>query len=513
MHLALHHFLPRQLRVIALVGVVAVGAAVGWWLWQRTAHIEHVAAHDPAETSKAELSQVEHSGQAAAADGGAEAAPAVIDFPEPLWSAAAIQIQPVERAALAQTVELTGKIALNEDRVAHIFPLVDGRVEQVKIQFGDKVKKGDLLVVVQSKEVGQTMLQLFQDRLQRDFIRHKDEWTQQITANTQAMIKLIRQEVDIEEIEKQLANRPMGDYRNQLLTAYIDLYKARKHMQRLSPLAGSGSVTGRQLLEAETQLDAARATMLSLVEQIGHEARHAAMLSTQSVQEVETRVAVDETNLKILGFTDEDLANVDPATKGEELAHYPIFAPFDGTIITKDVVLLERVAPERQILSVADLSTVWVTADIYEEHLSLLKQLDNQTIKLRSNSWPDKTFEAKIFYTGDVVDESSRTISMRALANNEQGLLKPGMFVNVEFPRSTKSEVLQVPLTALQDHEGKSFVFVHLGSGKFERRDVTVGRRNAESVEIESGLKPDERVVTGGGFALKSRMLAELLEE
>jgi cobalt-zinc-cadmium efflux system membrane fusion protein len=414
---------------------------------------------------------------------------------------------------LARAIQLTGKIALNEDRVAHIYPLVEGRVEQVKVQLGAKVKEGDLLVVVQSREVGQVMLQLIQDRMQRDFALTKDRWTQSVAANTQALIALLRQNVAIEEIEKQLTNRPIGEYRERQMSAYIAHYKARKHLDRLRPLTQEGAVTGKQLLEAEAESSAANATLQSLLEQIQQDAQQAAAISTQTVKELQTRVAVDETNLKILGFDDEDLAAVDPGRQGEAVSHYPVTAPFDGTIISKDVVLLERVAPASQILSVADLSTVWVTADVYEEHLPLLKQLQKQTVHLRSSAWPDKTFEARVFYTGDLVEGSSRTISLRAVADNREGLLKPGMFVNVEFPSPLQQEVLQVPVGAVLEHESKSFVFVHVKDDLFERRDVTPGQHSDQQVEIRAGLEPGERVVTSGGFALKSRMLAELLAE
>lgn len=156
---------------------------------------------------------------------------------------------------------------------------------------------------------------------------------------------------------------------------------------------------------------------------------------------------------------------------------------------------------------------MWVTADVFEEHLPLLKQLTGRTIKLRSNSWPGKPFEAKVFYTGDIVHESSRSVSMRAVADNHEGSLKPGMFVNVEFPSLEVQDVLQVPLASVFDHEGKSFLFVHVGGSKFARHDVEVGRRNNTACEITSGLQPGEQVVTAGGFALKSQMLAELLAE
>jgi len=428
-------------------------------------------------------------------------------------NSAAIEVQPVHRGILSETIELTGKVTLNEDHVAHVFPLVEGRVDEVKIQFGDKVKKGDLLVVVQSKEVGQAMLQLFQDRLQRDFAVIKDRWTQEVTTNVQAMLTLMREAAPIEAIEKQLTNRPMGEYRDRLMTAYIGQYKSRRQMDRLAPLSEDGVITGKQMLEAEAELNAARATMQSLVEQIQQDAQQASTISSQSVKELQTRVAVDETNLKIIGFDDDDLKTLDPATQGEAVSHYPVYAPFDGTVISKDVVLLERVGPDRQILSIADLATVWVTTNIYEEHLPLLRQLDRQSIRLRSKAWPGRTFEARIFYAGDIVDETTRTISMRAVADNKEGLLKPGMFVNVEFPGFTESEVLQVPLTAIQEYEGKSFVFVHVKDDLFERRDLALGRHNAQAVEISAGLRSGEQVVVNGGFVLKSRMLASLLEE
>ena len=296
------------------------------------------------------------------------------------------------------------------------------------------------------------------------------------------------------------------------MTAYIDRFKSKQDLARLQPLQEGGAIPGKQLLEAQANSSATRASLQSYVEQVQQDVTQASTTSTQSVKELQTRVAVDETNLRILGMTDESLANIDPQ-QGESLSHYAVQAPFDGTIISKDVVLLERVGPQTQILSIADLSTVWVKVDIYEEHLPLLKQAQNQTLRVTSNSWPGETFAAEVFYTGDVVDENSRTLALRAVAKNHEGMLKPGMFVNVQLPALAQAEVLQVPLTAVMDHERKSFIFVHKQGEEFERRDVQLGRSNGKAVEILSGLKEGESVVIDGGFALKSQMLAELLSE
>lgn len=488
-------FIASGVLAVVLVGITA------WWLFARGDGQNGSHAVADADAHPAEDVADESSALAQA-----------ITFPTESWQAASIKLAPAGRAPLAQVAELTGKIALNEDRVAHIYPMVEGRVDEVKVNFGAPVKKGDLLVVIQSREIGQALLQLYQNRLARDFAVQKDVWTQTTAANTLDLIKLIREEAPIERIESQLRDRPLGEFRDKLMTAYIDRFKSQQDLARLQPLQEGGAIPGKQLLEAQANSSATRASLQSFVEQVQQDVTQASTVSAQAVKELQTRVAVDETNLKILGMSDESLANIDPK-QGESLSHYSIHAPFDGTIISKDVVLLERVGPETQLLSIADLSTVWVSVDIYEEHLPLIKQAQNQTVHLTSNSWPGKTFEAEVFYTGDVVDESSRTLALRAIAKNDEGMLKPGMFVNVQLPSTAQADVLQVPVTAIMDHDRKSFVFVHKGGDEFERRDVSLGRSNGQSVEIASGLEEGESVVINGGFALKSQMLAELLSE
>jgi cobalt-zinc-cadmium efflux system membrane fusion protein len=486
----------RRTLPVVLVAFAAAAAAAAWFLpWPR----------DPVPLG---VKPPEHGAAGPAAADSAS----LISFPQTSWQAAGLDIQPAGVGTLQEVTTLTGKITLNEDRVAHIYPLVDGRVDEVNVSLGDTVTKGQPMAVVQSREVGQAMLQLVQDRLQLSFARRKDEWMQSVAVNTQALIGLIGKDTPVEEIETRLRNRPLGEYRDSLMTAYIAHFTSRRNLDRLAPLQAEGIVAARQLFEAEAAWTTARATLQSLLEQIEQDAKQAAVMSTQAVQELETRVVVDETALKILGFDDEAIATIDPA-QGESVAHCPIHAPFDGTVISKDVVLLEHVGPTNQILGVADLSTVWLTADVYEEHLRLLREIENQPVTFRTDAWPGRVFEARIFYTGDLVDPETRTISLRAVADNAERALKPGMFVTVELPAAAGGSVLQVPLTAVQEHEGRSFVFVHVDRDSFERRDVRLGRHDAKATEILAGIAVGDRVVVNGGFALKSRMLAELLAE
>ena len=100
---------------------------------------------------------------------------------------------------------------------------------------------------------------------------------------------------------------------------------------------------------------------------------------------------------------------------------------------------------------------------------------------------------------------------MVAKADNKDGLLKPGMFVNVELPSLITSPVLQVPPMAVLDFQGETFVFVSTGPESFARRDVKIGRRSDAAYEVLEGIKEGDQVVIEGGFALKSLMLSELL--
>ncbi len=499
---------PKSYGLLAFV--ILVVSLGGYALY----HYRTTLSHAPSAVKDQATSEtVEHSHSDEAKSASTATGPAVIEFPRAQWAPANLAIEPVKKAPMSEKITLTGKVTLNEDKLAHVFPLVEGRVEKVEVGFGQRVKKGDSLVVIQSKEVGDRMLQLFQNRLRLSFANIKNKWTQDVGENTLSLIEMMRRNGSIEEIERAFKDRTMGDYRERLMSPYVAYLKAKVHVSRLAPLSKDGAISGRQLIDAESEHDATHAVLVSLLEQVSQDVKQAAQLSTQTVEEALTSVAVSEANLKILGFNDAELKEIDPARQGNSLAHYLVTAPFDGTVISKDVVLMERVGPERQILTIADLSSVWVTADIYESHLPLLTQLRDKPVKVHSEAWPGRTFEAQIFYTGDVVQEGTRTIALRSIATNDEGLLKPGMFVTVTLPDLNTKDVLQIPLSAIQDHEGKPFVFIQIGDDQFERRDVTPGRRNQDVVEIQKGLTVNDRVVSSGGFALKSKMLAELLAE
>jgi membrane fusion protein, heavy metal efflux system len=277
----------------------------------------------PAEHSRPPAAAAAATAPAAAVEEAAQpAGPTIIELPQESWAGAGIDIQPAEVAVLAQKETLTGRITLNEDHVAHIFPLVSGRVDTVMVGLGDRVKKGQEMAIIESREVGQAMLQLVQDRLQLSFAKQRNEWLQRVAGNTQSLISLIRADTPIDQVNAEMHSRPLGDYRQRLMSAYIANDTAKKNLDRLAPLRGQGIVAARQIFEAEAAWTTARATLLSLLEQSEQDVRQEAIRSEQHVEEIETRLAVDETTLKILGFEDAAIADIDPS-QGSDLAHCP----------------------------------------------------------------------------------------------------------------------------------------------------------------------------------------------
>ncbi|MEO8268906.1 MAG: efflux RND transporter periplasmic adaptor subunit [Aureliella sp.] len=443
----------------------------------------------------------------------ADESPQSISIPKEQWESAGIRIESVRHQPFSKTLQLTGKIALNQDRIAHIYSIVDGTVESVSVSLGQKVKQDDLLAVIHSREIGEAKLQLYQARLQQELAITLNTLQNTIAVNANELLSALRESTDIQEIERLFRDRPMGDYRERALASYSAFLKSDADVTRLKSVSQTGAVPGSQLLAATANRNADQATFQSRIEQIQYELKTSTLTTSQAVKEAEAKVLVAETNLRILSVSDEEIDQIDPAKQGESLSHYLIRAPFDGTILTKDVVLREQVRPDVMLLSIADLSTVWVTANIYEENLPMLDSFKDQTITLHSDWLPDHAFTAKVFYTGEVMDEVSRTISLRAIADNSEHRLKPGMFVNIQLPIVQQGEPIVIPASAVQEHEGKRFVFVLQNDGSFVRRDVTVGPSSQSGVVIDKGLLEGESIVTGGGFILKSKLLAELLGE
>ncbi|MFA4916330.1 MAG: efflux RND transporter periplasmic adaptor subunit [Syntrophales bacterium] len=190
----------------------------------------------------------------------------------------------------------------------------------------------------------------------------------------------------------------------------------------------------------------------------------------------------------------------------------PVASPVGGIVIEKAVTQGEVVSPEKTLLLVADLSTLWVVIDVYEKDMSRLRV--GTGVKVSVTAFPDKVFKGKISYIADVVDEKTRTEKARVTIDNASGLLKPGMFASVliEARNVGGERLIAVPEEAVQIEGAARYVFVRVSPDKFKRRDIEVGRTLGKSLEVTAGLKEGDVVAVKGAFILKSELKKGELE-
>lgn len=188
-----------------------------------------------------------------------------------------------------------------------------------------------------------------------------------------------------------------------------------------------------------------------------------------------------------------------------------VLAPRSGLVLGLYTNVGTSVDPLTSLMTIADLSQVWATFDVYEQDVALVQV--GQRLEVRSVAYPDRVFPGKIVFVSPQVDQHTRTIKLRAQVENPDYALKLGMFVTGTLYIPTVEETLVVPHEALQRLKDERVVFVQRGPETFEARDVQVGTETGRQVEILAGLNAGERVVAVGSFHLKAELLKGTLEE
>ena len=183
---------------------------------------------------------------------------------------------------------------------------------------------------------------------------------------------------------------------------------------------------------------------------------------------------------------------------------------YDGVVIGDFDVIGQKVERISSLCAIADLSKVWANFDIYEKDIAKVKV--DQKIAVRSSAYPEQSFEGKIVFISPRVDETSRTIKIRALIDNRDYKLKLGMFINGEILSEGSQEYLTLPASAVQTLRDKKVVFVKTDAGEFHKKDIVIVSQTTEEVAVSEGVDVGDLVVTEGAFLLKSGLLKDELE-
>jgi cobalt-zinc-cadmium efflux system membrane fusion protein len=331
---------------------------------------------------------------------------------------AGIKAVAVAPGSIAVELMVPGEITANLDRVAQIVPRVPGVAREVRARLGDRVRAGDTLALIDSRELAEATSNYLTARERAALARTKAEREE----------RLWRQRISAEQ-----------DY-----------------------------------LEAKQKF---------------------------AEERIAERAA--DQKLRALGLSTAEIGAIGSGSY-RAMTQFSVTAPFDGTVIEKNVTPGQLVETQTALFKIANLETVWVIGNIYEKDMTRVKVGQQASVTVQSH--PDRRFAGKVAWVSDVVEEQTRTLRIRVEVDNREGLLRPGTFARIALQVASKDGVIAIAPAAIQRQGGEMVVFVDEGEGRYTRREVTLGIRTPEQVEIAWGLDPGERVVVEGSFLLKSEL-------
>ncbi|MCX7728100.1 MAG: efflux RND transporter periplasmic adaptor subunit [Bacteroidia bacterium] len=218
----------------------------------------------------------------------------------------------------------------------------------------------------------------------------------------------------------------------------------------------------------------------------------------KELEEAETEFATKKTALENAAAALK-LFNIQPEqiTLGEPLI---IRSPIAGEIIDNKIVIGEYLKEDADpIISVAELSKVWIAGKIKEKDIDVLNNLSQ--VEIYVSAFPDKKIKGKLFYIGKTVDEESRSIDVLIETDNSEEIFKPGMYVTVQFFTHAQKKIV-IPSEAILQANDYSYVFVKINDHQFLRNKIIIESRTKDSSVVGNGLQPNQFIITKGAIYL-----------
>ncbi len=198
-------------------------------------------------------------------------------------------------------------------------------------------------------------------------------------------------------------------------------------------------------------------------------------------------------------IAEEELARL--RAEGKPRNAITLRSPAGGVVLEKPSVQGMRFMPGEVLYKIADLSSVWLLAEVFEQDLGMVR--NGQAAKVRVNAYPDKVFEGKVAFVYPTVTAETRTAKVRIEMRNPGQLLKPAMYASVELmAEHGRAQRLSVPDSAVLDSGTRQIVLVRRGEGLFEPREVKLGMRGDGYVEVTEGIKAGEEIVVSANFLI-----------
>jgi cobalt-zinc-cadmium efflux system membrane fusion protein len=457
----------RNRNLLIIIGMAVLVSVIALLLWPR-----HESADKNRKDASTEFKQ---------ADEHEEEAGSVVELSPAAFAAAGIEIvELTERPAIA-LLRVTGAVEPNQQQTQQVSPLVSGRVERVNVVLGDHVRTGAVLAVVSSPDVAEMHGKLHE-----------------------AETRLALAEQNYMRVQR-------AENRATVIQAKARLDEAEATLRRTKRLIELGAGAGKDLISAEAGYKTAKADYdyqnnISINREV-----------QQARSEVEiARVEVSHLR-NSLGALGAELSEGNHLKGPHDTSLVALRAPVSGTVTERLINSGAGIEAGKPILTVSNISTVWVIANVPEGQVNSLRV--GTPADIRSAALGQAVIAGRVTYIDTTLNEETRTGRVRLEIANPGERLKIGMFVEVGFQTETTGagsvagKELVIPDEAVQRIGDRSIVFVpkENESRHFEVRDVQLGGTVDGYRRVLSGLAAGERLVTKGSFALKTQLMKSSL--
>jgi len=448
---------------VAMVAMVSVVALVMWWRSEPSGSTVNVNAGTP-ETGR-------ENGQTVSSE--------VKLSPEAVKSAG-IEIEGVTQRPAVALLRVTGTVETNPQQTQQATMLVSGRVERVNVVLGDRVRAGSVLAVISSPEVAEM---------------HG---------------KLLEAETRLRLAERTLERVQRAENRVAVIQAKAKLDEAEATLRRTRRLIELGAGAGKDLVAAEAAYKTAKA-------EYDFQSNISLSRDVQQAQAEAETARVDLRHIRqSLVTLGAHLTEGERENPREDISLVRVHSAVSGTITERQVNVGSGIQAGSPLFTIANISTVWVIANVPEAQLGNLRV--GTPAEVRSTAVGGGPIAGRINYIDTRLNEETRTGRVRVELANPGERLKSGMFVEVGFQAGTGSasgEELVIPSTAVQRIGDRMVVFIPKegDEGAFIVRDVELGGEVEGYHRVLNGLKLGDKVVTKGSFILKTQLMKGELGE
>ncbi len=380
-----------------------------------------------------------------------------------------IKVEPVKRQQLAVGIKTTGQIETLPSQKAEVnTPISGAKVVELLVEPGAVVKKGQPVAVVTSPDL--------------------------VTLRVESQGKLAEGQADLQQAsaDLRLAQQNYEKYQQiaaaEIASAQSQVGFAQEKYDKDKIVADAGALPRRNALESQTQLAEAKALLTkALSRRDVIDAENKLKRAKSTVEVAKKRIQLSNTNYETR------LQQLGNSANAKGLV--TVTAPISGRVADREVTIGQSFNDAGgKLMTIVNDSRVYATANIYEKDLGKVRR--GQRVSLKVASVPNRTFTGRIAVVGSVVEGETRVVPVKAEIDNPSGVLKPGMFAQLEvLTDQTSAATLAIPKSAVVEANNKTIVYVQNGNA-FKSTEVTLGQTSGDLVEVTQGLSQGNLIVT-----------------